>query len=73
MFAKTNAVIPYLSTGVTCSLLGGHPSSALSTGFGTVQAFGSLLGSTNYTIASGATVVLEHISGYWQATAEVCT
>lgn len=72
-FARTHSVIPYLSTGVTCSILGGHPSSALSTGYGTVQVFGSILGATTVEFSMGATVVIEFISGYWQATAEVCT
>lgn len=73
LFVRPHSTIAYLSTGVTCSVLSGHPSSALSTGFGTLVVFGSILGTTSATPFSTGTIVAGWISGYWQGITEACT
>lgn len=72
LLAKLNASLTYQSTGVEATVLIGAPPSR-STGTENLTVYGSLLGSSDVSIPSGATVAIDFISGYWEATSQSCT
>lgn len=72
LLAKLHSDLTYQSTGVTATVLIGAPPSR-STGTEHRTVFGTLIGSSAVSIASGSIIAIDFISGYWEVTARVCT
>lgn len=70
--AQLGGTITKQSTGTNATIYTGTPP-AMTVGTETVQVYGSLLASTSASVATGKTIVIGFIAGYWQCIAEGCT
>ena len=71
-FATLGGTLVYQSTGVSATILTGAPPSRTA-GTASVTVYGTLLGSSDVTVASGRTVLIGFVAGYWEAIGEPCT